>query len=57
MGIYDIKKPEGFLASCIPDLQFDLFAINGNHACTKLHANGQIMHRLEALVRELQQQT
>ena len=40
----------------VPDLKLDLLAINVDHASSKLHANSQVMDRLEALVRELQQQ-
>ena len=41
----------------IPNLQFDLLAVNGHHPGAKLDADGQVVHRLEALVGELQQQT
>lgn len=41
---------------CVPDLQLDLFAINVDHPRAKLDADCQIVHRLEPLVRELQQQ-
>ncbi len=40
----------------VPDLELDLLAINVDHACAKLHADCQVMHWLEALVCELQQQ-
>ena len=43
-------------AYCVPDLQLDLLAINGDHACAKLHADCQVVDRLEALVCKLQQQ-
>jgi hypothetical protein len=39
----------------IPNLQLDLLAINVDHACTKLHADCQIMYWLEPFVCELQQ--
>lgn len=39
--------------TCIPDLEFNLFAVDRNHACTKLNANSEIVHGLEALVGEL----
>lgn len=40
----------------IPYLQLDLLAVNVDHPCPELHANGEVVHRLEPLVRELQQQ-
>ena len=40
----------------IPDLQFDLSIVNRDHPRAELHADGQVMDRLEALVCELQQQ-
>ena len=40
----------------VPYLQLDLLSINVDHACAKLHADGEVVHRLEALVCELQQQ-
>lgn len=40
----------------VPDLQLDLLSINVDHARPKLHADGQVVHRLEPLVCELQQQ-
>jgi len=39
---------------CVPDLQLYLLAINVDHACTKLHADCEIMHWLKPLVCELQ---
>jgi hypothetical protein len=44
------------VAHRVPDLQLDLFAVNVDHACAKLDANGKIVDRLKPLVRELQQQ-
>ena len=41
----------------IPNLQFDLFTINGYHASTEFHTNGEIMHRLKSFVCELKQET
>jgi hypothetical protein len=38
----------------VPDLQLDLLSINVDHSSTKLDADGKVMHRLEALVRELE---
>ena len=40
----------------VPNLQLDLFAVNVDHACAKLDANGEIVNRLKPLVRKLQQQ-
>mmetsp|Transcript_23456 Transcript_23456/g.69088 ORF Transcript_23456/g.69088 Transcript_23456/m.69088 type:complete len:208 (-) Transcript_23456:116-739(-) len=48
--------PEGLLARCVPDLQLDLLVVDGDHARPKLHADGQVVHGLEALVGELQQE-
>jgi hypothetical protein len=39
----------------VPDLEFDLFALNVDHARPKFHTNSEIMHRLESLVGELKQ--
>lgn len=51
------NRTERFLTGGVPDLQLDLFAVDGYHAGTELHANRQIVHRLEPFVRELEQQT
>jgi hypothetical protein len=37
-------------------LQFDLSVVDGDHARSEFDSNRQIMHGLEALVRELKQQ-
>lgn len=50
-------RSESLLPSRVPDLKLDLLAVDGDHACSELHANGQVVHRLESLVRELEQQT
>ena len=50
----ELKRNETYR---IPDLKFYLFAINCYHASSKLQANGEIMHGLETLVCELEQQT
>lgn len=52
-----LSLPEGLLPSRIPYLQLDLFPVNGDHPRPKLHPDGQIVDRLEALVCELQQDT
>lgn len=40
----------------VPDLQLYLLAVYVDHARAELDADGQVMHGLEALVRELEQQ-
>ena len=40
----------------VPDLQLDLLPLDVDHASTELDADGEIVHRLEPLVRELEQQ-
>lgn len=40
----------------VPYLQLDLLAVDVDHARAELHANREVVHGLEALVRELQQQ-
>ena len=40
----------------IPNLQFDLLAVDVDHTRAELDANRQIMHRLEAFVGKLEQQ-
>eukprot|EP00227_Mantoniella_beaufortii_P021557 CAMPEP_0197591626 /NCGR_PEP_ID=MMETSP1326-20131121/13819_1 /TAXON_ID=1155430 /ORGANISM="Genus nov. species nov., Strain RCC2288" /LENGTH=295 /DNA_ID=CAMNT_0043157157 /DNA_START=218 /DNA_END=1100 /DNA_ORIENTATION=+ len=47
---------EGLLPRRVPDLQLDLLVVDGDHAAAELHADGQVVHVLEPLVRELQQQ-
>jgi hypothetical protein len=47
---------QGLRTHGIPDLKLDLLPINIDHTSAKLHANRQVMNRLKALVRELQQQ-
>lgn len=48
--------PEGLLTSRIPDLQFDLLALDVDHAGPELHPDGEVVDRLEPLVCELKQQ-
>lgn len=56
VGPRDTAK--GFLAGCVPNLQLDLHVLlDRDHAGPKFYANCQIVHRLKALVRELQEQT
>jgi hypothetical protein len=40
----------------VPDLELDLLPVNVDHARAKLHADREVVHRLEALVGELEQQ-
>ena len=44
------------VAHRVPDLQLDLLVVYRDHARAELDADGQIVHWLEALVRELQEQ-
>ncbi len=37
----------------VPNLQFNLLAINCDHASTEFNANGQVVYGLETLVGEL----
>jgi len=37
-------------------LELDVAPVNRHHPRAELHPNGQVVHRLEALVRELQQE-
>ena len=46
----------GAVAHRVPDLELDLLVVYRDHARTKLDADGEVMHWLEALVRELQEQ-
>jgi hypothetical protein len=50
--------PERFLAGCVPNLQLHTHVlIYFDHARAKLHADGEIMGLLKALISKLQQQT
>lgn len=40
----------------VPDLQLHRLLRDVDHARPKLHSNGEVVHGLEALVRELQQE-
>lgn len=40
----------------IPNLELHGVAVDGDHAGTKLYADGEVMHWLKPLVCELQQQ-
>lgn len=40
----------------IPNLELDRTGVDGDHASTEFDTNGEIMNRLESLVRELQEQ-
>lgn len=40
----------------VPNLELDGAAVDGDHASAELNTDGEIVNRLEPLVRELQQQ-
>lgn len=40
----------------VPNLEFDGLVVDGDHAGAKFNADSEIVHGLEALIRELQQQ-
>ena len=40
----------------VPNLEFDGLVVDGDHAGAEFDADGEVVHGLEALVRELQQQ-
>ena len=40
----------------VPNLKLDLFPLNVDHPSPELDSNGEVVHRLEPLVRELEQQ-
>lgn len=50
------SRPSAQCTHRVPDLQLDLLAIYVDHARPKLHANSEVVHWLEPLVCELQQQ-
>lgn len=45
---------EGFLAGRIPDLQFDLFAVDIYHSGPKFYSDCEVVDGLESFVGELQ---
>jgi len=47
---------EGLLSRRVPDLQLDQLLFNGNHSRAEFNTNGKIVHGLETLVGELQEQ-
>lgn len=47
---------EGFLAGGVPDLEFDLFVVDCDHARTEFDTDGEVMYGLESLVCELEQE-
>mmetsp|Transcript_14976 Transcript_14976/g.31771 ORF Transcript_14976/g.31771 Transcript_14976/m.31771 type:complete len:163 (+) Transcript_14976:552-1040(+) len=47
---------EGLLSGRVPDLEFDLFVGDGDHAGTKLDADCEIVDGLEAFVGELEEE-
>ena len=50
-------RTERFLASSVPDLQLYLFGVDGDHAGSELHSDGEVVHRLEPFVGELEEET
>lgn len=50
------ERSNGSKAYRVPDLQFDLFVVNGHHSRTELHSDGQVVDRLKSFVGELEQQ-
>ncbi len=40
----------------VPNLQFYLLPVDVDHARSELHTDGEVMHRLETFVRELEEQ-
>lgn len=63
MHMHDYKSalrptPKGVRGPCahsVPNLELDVLIVDGDHARPKLHANCEVVYRLEALVCELQQ--
>ncbi len=47
---------EGLLAGRVPDLEFDLFVGDGDHACAEFDADGEVVDGLEAFVGELEEE-
>ena len=48
-------RAKRFLAGRVPNLELDVPSVNANHARPELHAYGQVVHRLETLVGELEE--
>eukprot|EP00963_Diacronema_lutheri_P006308 scaffold544_cov320-Pavlova_lutheri.AAC.22 len=44
------ERSNGSKAYRVPDLQFDLFVVNGHHSRTELHSDGQVVDRLKSFV-------
>lgn len=49
-------RPEALLPRSIPDLQLDLLAVDRDHPRAEFDADGEVVDRLEALVRELEEE-
>lgn len=49
------KEKDGIYS--VPNLKLDRTTVDGDHASSELDTNGEIMHGLESLVSELQEQT
>lgn len=50
------RRKKGNWTYGVPNLELDRTTVDGDHSGAELDANGEIMHRLEPLVRELQEQ-
>lgn len=44
------NRAEGFLACGVPNLKFNLFAVDVDHASTEFYSNGQVMDGLEGKI-------
>lgn len=44
---------KGFLACCVPDLEFELFVFYSNDTGAKLDSNGQVMYWSKSAICEL----
>ena len=51
------KRKEKDGTYSVPNLKLDRTTVDGDHASSELDTNGEIMHGLESLVSELQEQT
>jgi hypothetical protein len=56
MRIIETTVEHSRMMDCVPNLELDGFVVDGDHASAGLNADGEVMHRLEPLVCELQQQ-
>jgi hypothetical protein len=56
MRIIETTVEHSRMMDCVPNLELNGFVVDGDHASAGLNADGEVMHRLEPLVCELQQQ-